>query len=91
MTDLALVTVYRSMGMLGAQVVKAKLESAGIPTMLKYDSAALVFSLTVDGLGMVEVQVPEEFAADAEALVAEGPEDDADAAEDPSSSESDAG
>ena len=81
MTDLALVTVYRSMGMLGAQVVKAKLESAGIPTMLKYESAVLVFGLTVDGLGMVEVQVPEEYAADAEALVAADSPDDPEAEE----------
>jgi hypothetical protein len=76
MTDLTLITVYRSMGMLGAQVVKGKLEAAGIPTMLKYESAALIFGLTVDGLGMVEVQVPEEYAADAEALVDEAPEND---------------
>jgi len=71
MSDLRLVTVYRSMGMLGAEVVKGKLEAAGIPVMLKYESAALVFGLTVDGLGMVEVQVPEEYVADAEDLVAE--------------------
>ena len=74
MSDLKLVTVYRSMGMLGAQVVKAKLEAAGIPAMLKYESAGLVFGLTVDGLGMVEVQVPEEYADEAEALVTEEPD-----------------
>jgi hypothetical protein len=77
MSELRLVTVYESMGMLGAQVVKAKLEAAGIPTMLKYDSATLVFGLTVDGLGMVQVQVPEAYAEDAEDLVAEDGEDDA--------------
>ena len=82
MSDLNLVTVYRSAGMLGAQVVKAKLESAGIPTMLKYESASLIFGLTVDGLGMVEVLVPEEDAADAEALVSEEPEDAPEAEED---------
>ena len=35
MSDLNLVTVYRSAGMLGAQVVKGKLEAYGIPTMLQ--------------------------------------------------------
>jgi len=74
MSDLKLVTVYQSMGMLGAQVVKAKLESAGIPTMLRYESAGLVFGLTIDGLGMVDVQVPEEYAEDALDMVAEDPE-----------------
>jgi len=81
MSDLKLVTVYRSMGMLGAQVVKAKLEAYGIPTMLKYESAGLVFGLTVDGLGMVEIQVPEEFAEDAEALLVEESEDEPEAEE----------
>jgi hypothetical protein len=57
--------------MLGAQVVKGKLEAAGIPTILRYESAGLVFGLTVDGLGMVEVQVPEDCAEEAEALVSE--------------------
>jgi hypothetical protein len=71
MSDLNLVTVYRSAGMLGAQVVKGKLEAYGIPCMLKYESAGLVFGLTVDGLGMVEVQVPEDRAEEAEAIVAE--------------------
>jgi hypothetical protein len=75
MSDFKLVTIYRSMGMLGAQVIKGKLESAGIPVMLKYESAGLIFGLTVDGLGMVEVQVPEEWAEDAEALISEEPED----------------
>jgi hypothetical protein len=90
MSDLNLVTVYRSMGMLGAEVVKGKLEAAGIPTMLKYDSAALVFGLTVDGLGMVEVQVPEDCVADAEALVAEDSDEEAEADEGEDAGESDA-
>ena len=84
MSDLHLVTVYRSGGMLGAQVVKAKLEAYGIPTMLKYESAGLVFGLTVDGLGMVEVQVPADRAEEAEAIVAEDePAAEADADADP--------
>jgi hypothetical protein len=70
--------------MLGAQVVKAKLEAYGIPTMLKYESAGLVFGLTVDGLGMVEVQVPADRAEEAEAIVAEDePAAEADADADP--------
>jgi hypothetical protein len=90
MSDLNLVTVYRSMGMLGAEVVKGKLEAAGIPTLLKYESATLIFGLTVDGLGMVEVQVPEDYVAEAEALVAEDSDADPEAAEGESTGESDA-
>lgn len=68
-----LVTVYRSQGLLNAQVIKSKLESAGVPVVLKYESAGVVFGITVDGLGLVEVQVPQTWVAEAEALLAEEP------------------
>ena len=71
MDKMALVTVYTSQGMLPAQVIKGKLESANIPVMLKYESAGQIFGLTVDGLGQVQVQVPIEFAEEALALIDE--------------------
>jgi hypothetical protein len=70
-----LVAIYQSQGMLGAQVVLSKLEAAGIPAILKYESAGQLFGLTVDGLGTVEVQVPEDWAEEALALVEEEPGD----------------
>jgi hypothetical protein len=81
MTEPRLVTVYISQGMLPAQVVRGKLESAGIPVRLKYEAIGQIIGLTVDGLGRVEVQVPEDCAADAEYLLLEeeagaDPEDD---------------
>jgi len=57
--------------MLPAQVVRAKLESAGIPVLLKYEAIGQIMGLTVDGLGRVEVQVPEACVADAEYLLQE--------------------
>jgi hypothetical protein len=71
-----MVTVYRSQGMLGAQVVKGKLELAEIPVFLKYEAVGQVFGLTIDGLGMVEVQVPYEWADQALELLEEPAEDD---------------
>ena len=71
MTEPRLVTVYISQGMLPAQVVRGKLESAGIPVLLKYEAIGQIIGLTVDGLGRVEVLVPEECAADAEYLLQE--------------------
>jgi hypothetical protein len=71
MDKMELVTVYTSQGMLPAQVIKGKLESAAIPVMLKYEAAGQIFGLTVDGLGQVQVQVPAEFAEDALALIDE--------------------
>jgi hypothetical protein len=77
-----LVTVYQSQGMLGAQVVKGKLESAGMPVFLKYEAIGQVFGLTVDGLGRVEVQVPDDLSEEATALLEETPESDDDAQSD---------
>ena len=70
-----LVAIYLSQGMLGAQVVLSKLEAAGIPAVLKYEAVGQLFGLTVDGLGTVEVQVPEDWAEEALALVEEEPSD----------------
>lgn len=71
MSESRLVTVYRSQGILAAQVIQSKLEAAGVPALLKYESAGVVFGLTVDGLGLVEVLVPEAWREQAEALIAE--------------------
>jgi len=84
MTEPRLVTVYVSQGMLPAEVVRAKLESAGIPVLLKYEAIGQIIGLTVDGLGRVDVLVPEEYAADAEYLLQE---EDSDTEEDSSLSE----
>ncbi len=57
-----LVVVYRAAGMPEAEIIKGLLESAEIPVHLSYESAGVVYGLTVDGLGEVRVQVPAEFA-----------------------------
>jgi hypothetical protein len=75
MAEPKLVTVYVSQGMLPAQVAQGKLVSAGIPVLLKYEAIGQIIGLTVDGLGRVEVQVPEQYAADAEFLLQEEDEE----------------
>jgi putative signal transducing protein len=57
MSNDELVVVYTSSGMLGAEVIKEKLQSEGIDAMLKYESAVSILPLTVDGLGQVQVLV----------------------------------
>ncbi len=52
-----------------AQIYKSKLQAVGIPVLLKYEAAGLVFGLTVDGLGQVRVMVPAEYAAEATDLL----------------------
>jgi hypothetical protein len=48
-----------------AQIYKSKLEAMGIPVLLQYESAGLVFGVTVDGLGQVRVLVPKAYSNDA--------------------------
>jgi len=64
-----LVCVAVTYGQMAAQVYKSKLESAGIPVLLQYESAGLILGLTVDGLGQVRVMVPEDLADEARALL----------------------
>ena len=64
-----LVQVWSCQGWDLAQIYKSKLEAADIPVLLKYESAGLVFGLTVDGLGEVRILVPAEYAAEAEEVL----------------------
>ena len=65
-----LVSVY-SGNYLQAQIVKGRLESEGVPALLRYEGAGLVYGITVDGLGEARVMVPEDLAQEAEAIVAD--------------------
>lgn len=66
-----LVVVYVSQGPLAAEVARSKLQSEGIPAMLRYPSVGRVLGLTVDGLGRVEVLVPAAYEAQAREVLAE--------------------
>jgi hypothetical protein len=66
-----LVVVYKTQGMISAEIIKAKLESAGIPALLKYESLGPVLAVTVDGLGQVKVLVPQEREQEARELLGE--------------------
>ena len=63
-----LVSVY-SGNYLQAQIVKGRLESEGVPCLLRYEGAGLVYGVTVDGLGEARVMVPEALAEEAKAIV----------------------
>ncbi len=66
-----LTTVYVAQGHLVAEVIKAKLESAGIPVLLDYESIGRIYGITVDGLGEVRVKVPAAFVEEALDLLRE--------------------
>jgi hypothetical protein len=63
-----LVTV-RTAKYMEAQIIKGRLESEGIPVLLSYESAGLVYGLTVDGLGEVKIMVPKRLAEEAKEIL----------------------
>ena len=64
-----LVEVCAVQGELAAKVMKSHLESEGIPVLLEYDSASIVYGITVNGLGQVRVLVPQELAEEARRII----------------------
>ena len=81
-----LVRVRTCQGLDLAQIYKSKLEAAEIPVLLRYESAGLVFGITVDGLGAVDIMVPEDYADEAKEVLRDVealPADDLDTGEAP--------
>jgi len=70
--ETGLITIYVASGQPEAQIIKGRLEIEGIPAMLRYESAGIVYGLTIDGLGQVEVQVPSALAEEARQVLAAG-------------------
>ena len=66
--DEQLVTVYIATQM-EAQIIKGRLESEGIPVLLNYESAGLVYGITVDGLGEVKVMITKRLAEEAREIL----------------------
>lgn len=56
------VVVYEALNLLEAEIVKGRLESEGIPAIVRGDAAGAIFGLTVGDLARAEVLVPEPLA-----------------------------
>jgi len=69
--EIKLTTVYVAVGQPEAEIIKGRLENEGIPAVLRYESAGLIYGITVDGLGQVEVQVPSALADEARQILQE--------------------
>lgn len=74
--DADLVLLCTVQGELQANVMKAHLESEGIPALLEYESAGRVFGLTVNGLGEVRILVSRELEEEAKRIIEPRKEDD---------------
>jgi len=55
-----------------AQIIKGRLESEGIPVLLSYESAGLVYGITIDGLGEVKIMVPKRLEKEAKEILGAG-------------------
>jgi hypothetical protein len=52
-----------------ANIIKAHLESEGIPVYLKYESAGIIYGITADGIGEVRILVPKNLAEEAKQII----------------------
>ena len=71
--DERLVVVYTTQGAMRAEVIKSKLESAGIPAVIKSEAQSVI-PFTVDGLGKAEVLVPKAREQEAREVLGEDKE-----------------
>jgi len=54
-----------------AEIIREKLEGAGIPVVIQQEAIGKITGLTVDGLGEAEILVPEEFLEVAKEIISE--------------------
>ena len=66
-----MVEVYNARGDSEARLIQSKLESFGIPSLIKSNAAPSAIVFTVDGLGEYKVMVWEESAEQAKKLLVE--------------------
>lgn len=52
-----------------AQIIKGRLESECIPTLLSYESAGIVYGFTTNGLGEVKIMVPKHLVEQAKEIL----------------------
>ncbi len=63
------VVIKKVQGESVANIIKSHLESEGIPVFLKYESAGIIYGITVDGIGEVKILVPQESAEEAMKII----------------------
>ena len=64
-----LVTVFRSFSPAEAQLIRSRLDAADIPAVVMNELAALSMDGYSMATGGIRVQVPEDYAAEAQALI----------------------
>jgi hypothetical protein len=76
--------VHVTSGLIKAHIIEGRLEAEGIPVRLQYEPIGQIYAITVDGLGEVQILVPEQWAGHARrVLEKEYSEEDLDWEEEP--------
>ncbi|HDP93920.1 MAG TPA: DUF2007 domain-containing protein [Candidatus Aminicenantes bacterium] len=57
-------------GLMEAEIIRAKLDSFGIPCMLKFESVGRLLAISMNGLGKVRIMVPPDRLEEARELMA---------------------
>jgi hypothetical protein len=65
------VTVHKTNGVTEAEILKNMLESFGIPARVSAEAIGRVLGMTVDGMGVAALLVPENRAREAQDILAE--------------------
>jgi hypothetical protein len=65
------IVVWEAANQMEAEIVKGRLESEGIPALIRGDATATIFGLTAGNLARTEVLVPEPLAERALTILAE--------------------
>jgi len=63
------VKVYRAHGLAEAYIVKGLLEASGIECKLKYETIGMLLGISLNGLGEVEILVPEDSKDEASDII----------------------
>ena len=66
---MSLVAVYTAFNSADAHLVRSRLEAAGIPSVINNELAALSMGGYTQGAGGITVEVPEDRAPDARAII----------------------
>jgi hypothetical protein len=53
--------VHVTSGVIKARIIEGRLEAEGIPVRLQYEPIGQIYAITVDGLGAVQILVPEQW------------------------------
>ena len=76
--------IHVTSGVIKARIIEGRLVAEGIPVRLQYEPIGEIYAITVDGLGEVQILVPEQWVGHAVRVLAkEYSEEDLDWEEEP--------